>query len=266
MWRFNERAANIFINISNYHWSKGLRESSRPDELRKKWEKFSNTAFPEVDAFEQVQGFSVDLIWFHNLGLITSVPDTESEPNYNHGRILYACLRRYLKETGKGSVITVDVGTARGFSALCMCKAFEDSGRYGSIISVDVLPHLKEIYWNNVSDTEGQRTRNELLREYCHLFEGRVVFATATSSRIFSQLSFPRIHFAYLDGEHIYAAVSKELASIVPRQKKDDMILFDDCTETKFPGVAKAVQELDNYQVRIIPIESGYEMVLAKKQ
>ena len=47
----------------------------------------------------------------------------------------------------KKSVTILETGTARGFSALCMAKALEDSKKKGIILTFDILSHNKKSYW-----------------------------------------------------------------------------------------------------------------------
>ena len=55
------------------------------------------------------------------------------------------------------------------------------------------------------------------------------------------RLELGRIHFAYLDGQHTKAAVLAEAEYVSKRQKKGDVIVFDDYDKINFPGVVAAV-------------------------
>ena len=54
----------------------------------------------------------------------------------------------------------VETGTARGFSAICMSKALNDSKNIkGEIHTIDLLPVNKAMYWNIIDDNEKKKTR-----------------------------------------------------------------------------------------------------------
>jgi hypothetical protein len=64
-----------------------------------------------------------------------------------------------------------------------------------------------------------------------------------------SRIMLPRVMpehvgFAFLDGQHDYAAVMAEFEHVACRQQKGDVVIFDDVTPGKFPGIVKAVQEI----------------------
>ena len=123
--------------------------------------------FKEIDILEKKLGFSIDKVFFENLALHTQVCKKKSKLNYQHGRILYSYLRNFIKVNYKKQNIktinTFETGTARGFSAICMSKAIQDSEVNGNIITIDILPHNKKMYWNCIDDIEGKKTRQELL-------------------------------------------------------------------------------------------------------
>ena len=69
----------------------------------------------EIDAFERAQGFAVDREWLDELALHTQIVIKESRLCYQHGRILYAALRHYLKGRAAGAaphLHIVETGTA----------------------------------------------------------------------------------------------------------------------------------------------------------
>ena len=53
--------------------------------------------FNNIDNFEKDYGFSIDEKWLNNLALKTQISIKKSQPNFQHGRILYACLRNYVE-------------------------------------------------------------------------------------------------------------------------------------------------------------------------
>lgn len=119
--------------------------------------------YPEVDQFESEMGYSVDVEWLHELALHTQIVIKDSELCYQHGRILYSALSKYLElkpRDDPAERLTIwETGTARGFSALCMAKALSDQQRAGMILTFDILPHETKMYWNCVDDHDGPQDK-----------------------------------------------------------------------------------------------------------
>jgi len=224
--------------------------------------------YPETDNYENRIGFSIQPDWFHELALHTQVVVKKSEINYQHGRLLYSTLRKYLAEHNPASVNIIETGTARGFSALCMAKALADADKPGTIMTFDVLPHNTKIYWNCIDDHEGKKTRAELLKNYTDLSERYIIFNQGDTKIQLPKFGFTRIHFAFLDGAHKYGHLMSEFKAFEHAQKAGDIIFFDDYDEKKYPGVVKAVDEICsnyNYSKKLIKSSESRVYVIAEK-
>ena len=218
---------------------------SKADYLRL-WEDAKSTAYPAIDAYEQEQGAAIDREWFDQLALRTQVVIKRSTICYQHGRVLYAALSRYLRDRHNQHLNIVETGTARGFSTLCMARALWDANASGKITSFDVLPHDEAIYWNCYRDVEGRRSRADLLSEYTELIGRYVVFHRGDTRRL-SDVSMPRVHVAFLDSVHTYDHEIAEYAAIRGRQHEGDILVFDDYS-VAYPGVVRAADEIcDTY-------------------
>ncbi|MGV8168622.1 MAG: class I SAM-dependent methyltransferase, partial [Candidatus Nanoarchaeia archaeon] len=157
------------------------------------------------------------------------------------------------------NITVFESGTSRGFSSLCMAKAIDDEKIQGKIITTDILPVHQRIYWNSISDIKpekGKKNRKELLKKWENLIENYIVFVQSYSDLAMEQIFVPRINFAFIDGEHTYAAVKKELSWISNFQKRGDQMVLDDYTKSQFPGIVRAVDEFcetqKNYNKTII--------------
>lgn len=230
------------------------------------YEDARQVSYPEVDAFEARQGFAVDREWLDELALHTQVVVKNSKLNYQHGRLLYSALRRYLSRTDRDPAIVLETGTARGFSALCMARAVLDSGSCGFVITVDFLPHNIPMIWNCIDDHEGIKTRQELLSRWPEELD-RVVFIQGRTKTQMRRIGLSRVHFAFLDAQHTADDVIAEYVYVRDRQKNGDVILFDDVTKGLFEGVVNAVEYIEReglYAVERIQASSerGYAIAV----
>ena len=226
-------------------------------------------SYPAIDQYEKACGAAIDSAWLHQLALLTQVAIKQSEICYQHGRLLYATLVDYTRRRTANHLTIVETGTARGFSALCLAKALDDSGATGKILSFDVLPHDVRILWNCIADADGPRTRAELLHGYADLIERYLIFHRGDTKREIGKLSIPRIHFAFLDSVHEYDHVMAEFSSIRGRQAAGDILFFDDYTRDTYPGVVKAADEIcraHGYTGNVVTANPQRRYLIAEKQ
>ena len=241
---------------------------SEADYLRL-WDHARTELHPAADAYERASGAAIDPEWFHALGLLTQVVIKRSPICYQHGRLLYSTLARYIRERGGRDLNIVETGTARGFSSLCLAKALADAGATGKIVTFDVLPHDARMFWNCVSDIHGPRSRAELLRDYSELSERYILFHRGDTRTELRKMSFPRIHFAFLDSTHTHDHVMAEFASIRGRQRPGDVLFFDDYGLNAYPGVTEAADEIcrgDGYSPTVVTVSAQRTYLIAEKQ
>ena len=219
------------------------------------WEEAKKKEYPIIDGFEEASGFSIAEEWLHELALHTQVVVKESEICYQHGRLLYAKLSEYCDKRNPRSLNILETGTARGFSTLCMAKALEDRRSEGKIVTVDPLPHNIPMYWNCIDDNDKEKSRAQLLSDYSDLINSYIWFFEGKSEDVLSRFELSRIHFAFLDGGHDYEEVKLEVCYVKQRQEMGDIIFFDDYQLEYFPGIVKAVKELEsNNSYRVLTI------------
>lgn len=230
-------------------------------------------SYPEVEKFERESGFSVDRKWLEKLALHTQVIVKSSPICYAHGRVLYSALSRYLEDNpsrrASERVTVLETGTSRGFSALCMAKAFHDRGRAGTIVTFDVLPHEHSMYWNCIDDCDmTKRTRRQLLAPWSDLVRDHVLFVQGDTRLELPKVRASRVNFAFLDGAHTYEDVMFEFEQIRDLQETGDVIVYDDYTRTQFPGLVEAVDHICTqfgYSRVDISAHAGRGYVVAKK-
>ena len=230
------------------------------------FEKAKNEIYLEVEKFENSSGYKIDKLWLDDLALHTQVVKKESAINYQHGRILYSKLSKYIKEKNIKFINVVEIGTARGFSSICMSKAINDANINGKIITIDIISNDQKIYWNCIDDLESKKSRKDLLKNWPNELNN-ISFLTGPSSFVLKKISFDRIHFAYTDGMHDYFNTKKEFDFISSRQRFNDIIIFDDYSK-KFPDIMRLVEDIKNrknYNINILPSTDQRSYVIAHK-
>lgn len=238
-------------------------------EYQRLWTELRQQQFPAIDAYEAACGAAMDPDWFHQLGLLTQVPIKKSPICYQHGRLLYAALTRFVRQRARQHLTIVETGTARGFSALCMARALDDGGATGKILTFDVLPHETPMLWNSVADAGGPRTRAQLLADYGELIERYVIFHRGDTSRALARVTAPRVHFAFLDSVHTYDHVMAEFAALRDRQVAGDVLFFDDYSPDAYPGVVAAADEIcrtHRYAAQVVAATPERRYLIAGKQ
>ena len=229
------------------------------------FEKAKNEIYLEVEKFENSSGFKIDKLWLDDLALHTQVVKKESAINYQHGRILYSKLSKYIKEKNIKFINVVEIGTARGFSSICMSKAINDANINGKIITIDIIPNDQKIYWNCIDDLESKKSRKDLLKNWPK--ELNNIFFNWPKLLCFKKDLFDRIHFAYIDGMHDYFNTKKEFDFISSRQRFNDIIIFDDYSKN-FPDIVKLVEDIKNrknYNINILASTDQRSYVIAQK-
>jgi len=225
---------------------------------------------PISEAIETELGAAIDSDWLDELALHTQIVIKKSALNYQHGRVLYAALRDRLArlDDSTAHVCIFETGTARGFSALCMAKALNDAQQAGSIITFDILPHDKPMYWNCIDDLEGQKSRRTLLNPWKELLN-RITFVQDETRAILPRIGIGRVHFAFLDASHTFGDVMFEFSAVADNQEEGDVIVFDDVTASSFPEVVHAVETIARvhpYDVRQIVVsdQRGYALAVRR--
>lgn len=242
-----------------------------PADYTRLWEETRNRAWPDIDALEQSLGHSLDKQWMDDLALKTQICIKDSELCYQHGRVLYAVLADLLTKRRDTNLplSILETGTARGFSALCMARALSDHQNNGRILTYDLLPHRKPIYWNVIDDHDGKKSREELLAPWKDLMRQHIVFVEGDTRITLDSVHLDHIDFAFLDGGHTYEHVTWEFDLVQQRQQQGDVIVFDDYTPGSFDGLVKAVDDgciRFGYDKQVVTAHQNRGYVIATRQ
>jgi len=173
----------------------------------------------------------------------------KNKNSYVHGYLLYSYLAEYLEENSLNNKIQpiniLDIGTARGFSSLCLAKALNDKNKSGKIFTFDILPNRSSFIWNSHTDISiGPISRMQLLKPWSELVEKYLVFFSTATFNSLRVVDIPVVHFAFIDGSHFFKDVFFEVNYLINRLDKNSIIIFDDYDEELFPGVVKACNYL----------------------
>lgn len=235
--------------------------------------------YPQIDALEQRLRVAADRDRLEAAARVLSCPFKAAEPNWQHGRVIYAVVREYVESnaheyvgqvTGGLMFSLLDIGTAKGFSALCAQWALDDAGRFGIVTSLDVMDPLDRVRRNTIAEVDGLKTLPEILAPWPEA--DRIRFEQVKAPKHMEHRGAcswlmkddSRIYVAYVDGKHTYDAVSWESAAIARRQHSGDVIIFDDF---QVPGIAKAIHEMRGYDLEYLAsIPGKREYVIARKR
>lgn len=239
----------------------------------KAFERERKMQYPAIDHFERECGCALPAHRLESAARVLACPVKKNPPNWQHGRIVYAAACRYLADRApwdkEHPPALLDIGTAKGFSALCMRWAVQHAQMppVGIVYSVDVVDPEARVYRNTVLETigrQGPMTLYEILSgwpeamdikferssgiAWLERHDERVHFAFVDGHVHFAFFD-GRVHFAFVDGRHRYAEVLTETTMLKNRQRPGDMIVIDDL---QIAEVAAAVKDLTGYDKRII--------------
>lgn len=265
-----QKAANDWAASYWHDFPMGRAPRASADTYTSLWETERKKEYPEMDQLEKDLEFKIDQPWFHALAKQTQIVIKNSPMCYQHGRVLYTALRHYIANTKpEDQIKIIETGTARAFSAIVMARALKDSGTAGQIFTFDILPHHSKMYWNCIADTEGPKTRADLIKGWSDLVEPYVTFVEGDTRLNLPKVATGRIHFAFLDGAHTYKDVKNEFDLIAARQKGGDVIVFDDYSADVFEGLVVAVDEgceRLGYDKKVITASDRRAYVIARKK
>jgi predicted O-methyltransferase YrrM len=214
--------------------------------------------YPAVDKLEARLGFKVDREMLENAARVLACPVKVNTPCWQHGRVVYAAARWYLQSRPKAeNVAMLDIGTAKGFSALCVRWAADHSRRRADVTSVDVIDPEARQRRNTVAEVGGMLTLAETLAPWPEAHRIQFVRSTGVDWLMRYQ---GRVHFAFIDGKHSYDAVSLEIGLLRTRQQAGDVTVLDDL---QIPGVARAVEKMVGYDVEIVVAKPDRQYAIA---
>ncbi len=149
-----------------------------------------------------------------------------------HGLLLYKLVSGGSRRGGP--LVALDVGTARGFSALTMARAMLDGEVEGRVYSVDVIGHDEPVIWHGDKHDADEplagveMSRAEIWRRWFPDEAGMVTTVEGTSLDVLGGWRHGPIDCAFLDGSHEYEDVRGELAALDSLMAEGGVIVVDD--------------------------------------
>jgi predicted O-methyltransferase YrrM len=205
--------------------------------------------YPVLDALEIELGHAIERERLEDVARTMACPLKVNPPNWQHGRVIYALIRKLIAAGVAGNFL--DIGTAKGFSAVVAAWAIEDAGAEGRRLhSVDVMNPNSRERRNSVLELDGFKTIEEYTGRY---------LPTSVDVRFYGGGSLPLLDtlllereslaFAFVDGKHSTDAVRREVEVIRKLQSPGAVVMFDD---VQIPAVAAAIVGLSGYRASCI--------------
>jgi predicted O-methyltransferase YrrM len=217
--------------------------------------------YPAIDTFEARTRYSLERERLENAAAILACPLKVHSPNWQHGRVIYSVVRGTLAQC-LARVLLLDIGTAKGFSALCLLWAMQDAHVSGQIVSVDVIEPRSRESRNSVAELDSPKTLTELLAPWP---EADVIHFLQSTGIAWLESYRARIHVAFVDGKHDELTVRREASLLRERQSLGDVIMFDDL---QIPGVARAVTALEGpggYRIERLVAKPERQYAIARR-
>jgi hypothetical protein len=222
--------------------------------------------YPLIDAFEERIGFKIEKSVLEFTARVLACPVKVNPPNWQHGRVVYALARERLARCAEDEVpVFVDIGTAKGFSALMMALAFTDADQTcGRIHSVDAIDPDDRVIRNScVEATDGPQPLSFYLDTVAAQNELRFIEFYGGGFARLAREPLPRVAFAFVDGKHSFEAVREEARWLSQRQGVGDVIVFDDA---QIDGVWAGIKTLSaDYHQDLMSVRSGRRYVVARR-
>ena len=149
-----------------------------------------------------------------------------------HGLLLYK-LCRCIAERGD-PLVALDVGTARGFSALSIARAILDAGASGHVYTVDVVGHDEPREWHIAKQLDDEleggppMSRSQIWKRWFAEESAVVSPIAGRSLEVLKTWPHGPIDLAFIDGSHAYEDVSGELELLDPLMAEHCAIVLDD--------------------------------------
>ena len=185
-------------------------------------------------------------------------PLVDSNPNFERGLLLYALITKYKPKN------ILEIGTAEGFSTLCMAWAMTDCELNGRIFTIDPkpfdTPSERILFWNSNQEKKSvMLSTKDLWKKYAKQeWLEKIEVLTGFSGEILQKNStrLPKMDMGFIDGHHVYDAILHDFHAFLKISSENFQILFDDYFRNG--DVAKVVDTIisPNFDLTLIETDA----------
>jgi len=176
-------------------------------------------------------------------------------PNYERGILLYSLIAKYKPKN------VLEIGTAEGYSTLCMAWAMTDYNINGKIFTIDPkpfdVPVERNVTWeDNPKHDTVMLSRRELWNKFADKeWIKKIEVLTGFSGEVLQKnTKLPKMDMGFIDGSHVYEAVVHDFYAFLEVASESFHLLFDDYVPNENDGVTKAIDEevAPNFDITLI--------------
>ena len=176
-------------------------------------------------------------------------------PNYERGILLYSLIAKYKPKN------VLEIGTAEGYSTLCMAWAMTDYNINGKIFTIDPkpfdVPVERNVTWeDNPKHDTVMLSRRELWNKFAdNEWIKKIEVLTGFSGEVLQKnTKLPKMDMGFIDGSHVYEAVLHDFYAFLEVASESFHLLFDDYVPNENDGVTKAIDEevAPNFDIALI--------------
>ena len=176
-------------------------------------------------------------------------------PNYERGILLYSLIAKYKPKN------VLEIGTAEGYSALCMAWAMTDYNINGKIFTIDPKPFdvsvERNVTWeDNPKHDTVMLSRRELWNKFAdNEWIKKIEVLTGLSGEVLQKnTKLPKMDMGFIDGSHVYEAVIHDFYAFLELATESFHLLFDDYVPNENDGVTKTIDEevAPNFDIALI--------------
>ena len=176
-------------------------------------------------------------------------------PNYERGILLYSLIAKYKPKN------VLEIGTAEGYSTLCMAWAMTDYNINGKIFTIDPkpfdVPVERNVTWeDNPKHDTVMLSRRELWNKFADKeWIKKIEVLTGFSGEVLQKnTKLPKMDMGFIDGSHVYEAVIHDFYAFLEVASENFHLLFDDYVSDENDGVTKTIDEevAPNFDIALI--------------
>ena len=176
-------------------------------------------------------------------------------PNYERGILLYSLIAKYKPKN------VLEIGTAEGYSALCMAWAMTDYNINGKIFTIDPkpfdVPVERNVTWeDNPKHDTVMLSRRELWNKFADKeWIKKIEVLTGFSGEVLQKnTKLPKMDMGFIDGSHVYEAVVHDFYAFLEVASESFYLLLDDYVPNENDGVTKTIDEevAPNFDIALI--------------